>query len=414
MSCPAGRLSLNPPTRTSMTTRNRVASWSLGLALAAFAAMPAGAQELTLDKLAVHGYGGWSFGRTTDNLNTNFFLFAHQRGDYFHNEFALNVTAQLSEQLSIVAQPFWHSGHHANQTASGMDYVFGEWKFSDAVRLRVGNVKQPFGIYTEVFDVGTLRPFAALSQSIYGPSGMIGKSYSGVGVTGALFANRSLGIEYDIYGGGLETLEEDTPLQMMAQVMDTVGRPALNAASTRTWRDVLGGRVILRTPLDGFSVGASGYSGTRPITRGTIAKDWRRTVVGAHADYTGDAWWLRGEMANERDEDNFTAKGMYVEGAYRLSTRFQLAATYGTFDTEMENLPAANVAKGKSLLEHAETGFGVNYWFSTNFVVKSSYHIVTGNRFAHPDPATRFRNLAYNGNLMNETNAVLVSAHLSF
>ena len=397
-----------------MATRSRVVSLSIGLALAAFAATPAAAQELTIDKLAVHGYGGWSFGRTTDNLNTNFFLFAHQRGDYFHNEFALNVTAQLSDQLSIVAQPFWHSGHHANQTASGMDYVFGEWKFSDVARLRLGNVKQPFGIYTEVFDVGTLRPFAALSQSVYGPSGMIGKSYSGVGLTGALFAGGPLGIEYDVYGGGLETLEEDTPLQMLAQIADTLGRAALNPATTRTWRDVIGGRLILRTPLDGFSVGASGYTGTRPVTRLGRAKDWRRTVVGAHADYTSDAWWLRGEWARERDEANFTADGSYVEGAYRLTTRLQLAATWGTFDTEVENVPAANLAKGKSLLDHKETGFGVNYWFSPNFVVKTSYHLVTGNRFSHPDPTTRFRNLAYNGQLLNETNAVLVSAHLSF
>lgn len=397
-----------------MNTRSRVVSLSLGLALATFAAAPAAAQELTIDKLAVHGYGGWSFGRTTDNLNTNFFLFAHQRGDYFHNEFALNVTAQLSDQLSIVAQPFWHSGHHANQTASGMDYVFGEWKFSDMARLRLGNVKQPFGIYTEVFDVGTLRPFAALSQSVYGPSGMIGKSYSGVGLTGALFADGPLGIEYDVYAGGLETLEEDTPLQMLTQITDTVGRAALNAATTRTWRDVIGGRLILRTPLDGFSVGTSGYTGTRPVTRLGQARDWRRTVVGAHADYTSDAWSLRGEWARERDEANFTADGSYLEGAYRLTTRLQLAATWGTFDTEVENVPAANLAKGKSLLDHEETGFGVNYWFSPNFVVKTSYHLVTGNRFSHPDPTTRFRNLAYNGQLVNETNAVLVSVHLSF
>ena len=397
-----------------MTTRGRVVFWSLGLALAAFASAPAGAQELTIDKLAVHGYGGWSFGRTMDNLNTNFYLFAHQRGDYFHNEFALNVTAQLSDQLSIVAQPFWHSGHHANQTTSGMDYVFGEWKFSDMARLRLGNVKQPFGIYTEVFDVGTLRPFASLSQSLYGPSGMIGKSYSGVGLTGALFANSPLGIEYDVYGGGLETLEEDTPLQMIAQIADTTGRAALNASTSRTFRDVIGGRVILHTPLDGFSVGASGYTGTRPVTRLGVARDWRRTVMGAHADFTSDAWWLRGEWARERDEANFTADGSYLEGAYRLTGSIQLAATWGTYDTKVENVPAANIAKGQSLLEHEDTGFGINYWLSTNFVVKSSYHVVRGNRFSHPDPTTRFRNLAYNGRLNDETSVVLVSAHLSF
>lgn len=153
-----------------------------------------------------------------------------------------------------------------------MDYVFGEWKFSDAARFRVGNVKQPFGLYTEVFDVGTLRPFASLSQSIYGPGGMIGKSYSGMGLTGVLLSERALSVEYDIYGGGLETLEEDTPIQVLQQGADTVGR-ALLMSPTRTWRDVVGGRFVIRTPIDGFSFGGSAYSGTRPLVRTGTNKD---------------------------------------------------------------------------------------------------------------------------------------------
>lgn len=389
----------------------------IGLACLAAATLVAGraasAQQISIDKIQVHGYGGWSFGRTTDNLNTNFYLFAHARGDYFHNEFALNVAAPLSDNLTIVAQPFWHSGHHANQTSSGMDYVFGEYKFADAARLRVGNVKQPFGIYTEIFDVGTLRPFATAPQSIYGPGGMIGKSYSGMGLTGSLFAERSWGFDYDVYGGGLETLEEDTPLQVLTQGTDTIGK-VLNFATSRTFRDVLGGRVILRTPLDGLTLGASSYTGTRPLTRAGVAKDWRRTVSGVHAELVNDAWILRSELAKERDESNFTATGSYGEAAYRLTDHWQLAATYGKFNTTLESASAANIARAPSLLEHEEVAGGLNYWFSPNLVVKTSYSAVSGNRFSHPDPTTRLRSISQNGALMNQTNAVLVSGHLSF
>jgi hypothetical protein len=385
------------------------------LTLTAGAERVASAQELSLDKIQVHGYGGWSFGRTTDNLNTNFYLFAHARGDYFHNEFALNVTAPLNDRLTIVAQPFWHSGHHANQTSSGIDYVFGEWKFADQVRLRVGNVKQPFGIYTEIFDVGTLRPFATAPQSIYGPGGMIGKSYSGMGLTGALFAERAWGIDYDVYGGGLETLEEDTPLQVLVQGTDTVGTTkALNFAGSRTFRDVIGGRVVFRTPFDGLSFGASSYTGTRPLTKLGQAKDWRRTTSGVHAELVTDAWSLRSELAKEKDEANFTANGGYGEAAYRLTQHWQVAATYGTYNTTLENVSAANIALAPTLLDHKETAGGLNYWFSPNFVVKTSYSHVDGNRFSHPDPTTRLRALATGSKLMTTTDAVLVSGHLSF
>ena len=398
-----------------MTTRRWVGLLCAAMTATAFAGRVAGAQEVSLEKIQIHGYGGWSFGRTTDNRNTNFFLFAHSRGDYFHNEFALNVTAPLNENLTIVAQPFWHSGHHANQTSSGLDYVFGEWKFADQIKLRVGNVKQPFGIYTEIFDVGTLRPFATAPQSIYGPGGMIGKSYSGMGLTGALFAERSWGIDYDVYGGGLETLEEDTPLQVLVQGTDTLGTgKALNLNGSRTFRDVIGGRLVFRTPLEGFSFGGSSYSGTRPLTRRGQAKDWRRTTSGVHAEYMSDAWLLRSEIARESDETNFKATGAYGEAAYRLTYHWQVAGTYGTYYTTLENVSATNIALAPSLLDHKETAAGLNYWFSPNFVLKTSYSHVDGNRFSHPDPTTRLRALSTGGKLMTTTDALLVSGHLSF
>jgi len=35
-----------------------------------------------------------------------------------------------------------------------------------------------------------------------------------------------------------------------------------------------------------------------------------------------------------------------------------------------------------SLSEHEEWAVGLNYWFIYNFVLKASYHYITGNRFA--------------------------------
>lgn len=399
-----------------MTARRRATLALAILAGTAAAATPVRAQD-ALSKIEVHGYGGWSFGRTTDNVSTNFFLFAHARGDYFHNEFALNLTAPLTDRVTIIAQPFWHSGHHANQTASGMDYVFGEYKWSDAVRLRVGNVKQPFGIYTEIFDVGTLRPFASLSQAVYGPSGMIGKSYSGIGLTGSLMPERAMSVDYDVYAGGLETLEDDTPLQVLAA--GTVS----NVSPTRTFRDVVGGRLIFRTPIDGLSFGTSAFTGTRPLTKAGKLGEWRRSVVGAHMEMTNDSWWLRAEYANEAEQGAYRSQGGYGEAAYFLTDRWQLAGTYGRHYVNPVNtyISVANQALGASLLDHVDTGAGLNYWLTRNFVVKTSYHHVTGNRFSHPDAnpvsatvPSRLQTITLGNALMKTTDAVLVSGHVSF
>ena len=370
---------------------------------------PASAQ-VALENIAVHGYGGWSFGRTTANDNANWFLFGHQRGDYSHVEYALNVAIPVTDRLTIDAQPFWHAGHHANQTSSGIDYVFAEWKFSDFLRLRAGSVKQPFGIYTEVFDVGTVRPFAALPQGVYGAGGMIGKAYSGLGFTGSTFTGGGWGFGYDIYGGGLETFEMDVPLQVAREGADT--SRALNLAQSRALRDVIGGRFILYTPIDGLSLGVSGYTGTRPLTI-----EQRRNTVGAQAEFLNDRWSVRGEWVQSTDSKLQEASGAYGELALRLTAGWQVAGLYSTQRTSLfsANQAAldANIARAPKLLDHDEMGAGINYWFTPNFVLKTSVHWVEGNRYAFPDPV-RLRSIVANGRLTDKTTTVLVGSQLSF
>jgi hypothetical protein len=370
---------------------------------------PAGAQ-VALENVAVHGYGGWSFGRTTLNDNANWYLFGHQRGDYSHVEYALNIAIPVTDRLTIDAQPFWHAGHHANQTSSGIDYVFAEWKFSDFARLRAGAVKHPFGIYTEVFDVGTVRPFAALPQGVYGAGGMIGKAYSGIGLTGTRFSQGGWGFGYDLYGGGLETFEMDVPLQVAREGADT--SRALNLAQARALRDVVGGRFVLFTAVDGLSFGFSGYTGTRPLT-----VEQRRNTIGAQAEFLNDVWSVRGEVVETTDPKLQESNGAYGEVAVRVTSGWQLAGLYSTQRTSLfsANQAAldANVSRAPRLLEHEEVGAGINYWFTPNFVLKTSVHWVEGNRYAYPDPV-RLRSIVANGRLADRTTVVLVGSQLSF
>jgi hypothetical protein len=381
---------------------------ALGLAVGVLA-RPAVAQDIT-DRVEVHGYGGWGYGRTTSNESPNFYNFAHKRGDYSHSEFALNLAVPISDRLQVTAQPFWHAGHHANQTESGIDYAFGEWKFSDLARFRAGLVKHPFGIYTEVFDVGTLRPFATLPQSVYGPTGMVGKAYSGVGLTGTRFVRTGWGVTYDAYVGGLEVAERDAALQVAAEGADTTAA-ALNLSTTKTFRDVVGGRLVLQTPIDGLSVGASGYTGTRPVG----VRELRRNVTGVHAEFLHDDWSVRGELAHEREDDQMRRHidGAYVEAAYQLTEQWQLATLYSTLDSKLAGADPANVARAPSLLKHEEWGFGLNFWFTPNFVLKGSYHVVDGNRFAAPEQ-NALRALVARDGIVTQTGVVLFGANLSF
>jgi len=101
-----------------------------------------------------------------------------------------------------------------------------------------------------------------------------------------------------------------------------------------------------------------------------------------------------------REQGAYRTQGGYGEAAYFLTEHWQLAGTYGRHyvDPTVTYISAANQALGASLLDHVETGAGLNYWLTRNFVVKTSYHHVTGNRLSHPDanPVERLRSRALN------------------
>ena len=121
---------------------------SLALALAA-SPLVAQSASSTID---IHGFGGWAYGKTDGHK----YSLGTEGGEYDNAEFALNVSAKPIEKLSIVAQVRLESGN--DQEQAELDYAFAEWAFNDALRVRAGRVKHPFGIYGEVFDVDRLEP----------------------------------------------------------------------------------------------------------------------------------------------------------------------------------------------------------------------------------------------------------------
>jgi len=121
-----------------------------------------GLRAQNLEKISLHGFGAWGYG----NTNGNHYLIGDEDGDYDHAQFYLNINANPFEKLSIIAQIGAHQGHLGVDFE--FDYAFAEWVFSDALKFRIGKVKHPFGIYGELLNVGTIRPFFALPQGIYG------------------------------------------------------------------------------------------------------------------------------------------------------------------------------------------------------------------------------------------------------
>jgi hypothetical protein len=318
--------------------------------------------------VTIHGFGSWAFGKTGANV----FLAGTPEGDFRHVSMALDFGAKVDEKLSIHTQIEVKENEDGSHPA--LSYAFAEYAVSDALTILVGQVKHPFGIYTEVSSVGTLRPFLDLPQGFYGPSGFAGESYKGLGISGTA-AVRDWTLDYDVYGGGTDQTRFVVPERYFR------GGDLQNVAQEnelQSTRNVAGGRLVVSAPVTGLRFGASAYTGTlnEPASN-------RRTVFAGQIGYRSNAWTLESEVAREVQQNDERATGGYVLAAYRLTPEWQIAVQA---DRLRSTLAGVDPSSAPSLQTHEEGAFAVSYWVSRSLVVKAEYHHVNGNRFALPHP----------------------------
>ncbi len=372
------------------------------LTFAALAASPAFAQTANR-VIDIHGFGGWAYGKTDGHK----YSLGRESGEYDNGEFALNVSAKPFEQLSVVAQMRLESG--ADKKAAELDYAFAEWTFNDAARVRVGRVKHPFGIYGEVFDVGTVRPFYSLPASLYGANGFTARAYNGAGITGTVPVG-SWSLQYDVYGGQIQG-DFETP-----GLLSTSSKFFAEPNITFGYRveDSWGGRLNVTTPLDGLTFGVSSYSGQSFTDLSTVDAA-KRDVYAGHVEYAVDRFAIRGELGHLKNGDDFNVNAGYIETSYRLFDNWQVAARWDQLDVTIPGVNLDRLPKiFPQLLGHREAALGLSYWFSPNMVVRGSYHMVDGNRFAFPDTSAEVTTALTTGLLEQKTNMIVIGAQFSF
>lgn len=328
---------------------------------------PASGMPLADGKLFIHGYGHLSTGRTWENVylggNDEFGL--HDVGS------TLLVRALPTERLTLNTQFSFEKAPGADLELE-VDYAFADWAFSDKLHLRVGRNQLPLALYSEVYDVGTLRPFNALPQGTYGPTAIGVENYDGLGLTGRINLPGEWMVEYDAYGGFLELKEP------LSQDCDDSAR-GLCVAEAQT----LGGRLALWTPLEGLRFTTSGFVARSPA-EATPGEHEVLGVVGVGAEYLGESLWVRAEFFNLFSEEAKARTG-YVELAYFLTPHWQVA---GRVEGSRTWAPGAVPDSLLTYLRHREAAVGLNYWFNPHLVIKASFHNVIGNRFAQPDPTS--------------------------
>ncbi len=377
-------------TRSSARARTLTLGLVLALALSIAFATSGNAQE-AIQSVVLHGFAATTYGRT----DANNYLHGVKGGEYQNANFALNISATVNEFLRITVQTWMIEDQRGLDQE--LDFAFAEWRLGNEARVRVGKVKQPFGISAEVFDVGTLRPFSDLPQAVYGPVGLVSESYNGAGFTGSHALSAGWHLDYDAYGGAMIVNEYQVPEAFLR------GDPTYAEAEHEyETKDMVGGRAVFEAPWPGLRFGASAYTGSEIGSR-------RSLVYGAQIEQLSERWSIRSEAVHKQARDR-RVSGAYAELAYRFGEHWQAAVLVD--DLKM-TLVGVGASSAPSLLNHREAAVGLNYWFDPSLVLKLAGHRVDGNRLAGPAPEDLDATVA-SGNLRTRTNLLTLAAQFSF
>ena len=324
-------------------------------------------EEQPIRPFKIGGFANWAYGKTN---NINEYDLATPKGRYDNIDMGLILTLGLLPTVNATAQVSFQSAD--DHTETDIDFAFIDWRLNDKFTLRGGQVKNPFGLYSEYLGIGTIYPFNDVPQSIYGGSTIGKEFYRGVGASGTAFTTRKWEGSYDLFFGGLLN-DELNPSELITEAVLNGQSTVTIDSSSEPIRQTFGGRFTITRPDNGIRFGINGNSGLSP-------DKGRQTAVGAFASYDTAKYLLRAEFGNAFEIGFVHYTGAYVEAGYKINRHWQPVFRY---DWAREGL-VTSVVIPDTFRSHEEIGGGLNYWVNPKSVLKFSYHHVDGNLLSVP------------------------------
>jgi hypothetical protein len=197
-----------------------------------------------MDDVAIHGFVSQGYLQSSDY---NFYSAETEDGSYEFNEFGINFSSTVTDDLRIGMQLLSRDLGEIGNNKVDIDWAFADYAFRNWLGLRVGRVKKPDGLFNQYRDIDATRTCIFLPPGNYREDARDASlAVNGAGIYGTLPGGLEYQATYGVFAvpkdGGvarrLETL-------MGSEVTDTKVEPSYNA-----WLN-------WRTPVSGLSVGMS-------------------------------------------------------------------------------------------------------------------------------------------------------------
>lgn len=310
-------------------------------------------------------------------------------------EMGFNASTTVGSHLRLGAQLFGQRLGKYGDDKIVLDWAVADYNFRPEFGVRVGRLKYPRSLHSDVLDLDVVRPFIFLPQSIYDSRLRdFQASFDGAMVYGSVTAGKST-IDYKFYYG-------DVPIKTDSGVADYFNTSSLYAnppgLKQINMDSVRGTALGWNTPISGLRFGGTYSQVTNLFVAGpfrqvpTLTSSINLTKVeyyGGSVEYTTGPWTFTSEYFVNKLSSTLTLpsfiappsksvggyKAWYVSVARRLGRKFEA----GTYYTETWNsYPSATALPSSN--QRRDWTLALRYDYSDHLLFKIEAHSISGTR----------------------------------
>jgi hypothetical protein len=275
-------------------------------------------------------------------------------GSFDFREMSLNASTTFGTHFRVAGQVFAQTLGKYGDDKPIFDWGLLDYNFRPEIGVRVGRIKYPRSLYSDVLDVDVVRPFIFLPQSIYDSRLRdFQASFDGAMIYGSLTAGQS-SFDYKVFYG-------DIPMKTDSGVADFFNTSSLFAnppgAQHLGMDSVRGASLLWNTPVAGLRAGVT-YSYLTDLTAEGpfIAVPAMTSSVtlekieyeGVSVEYTRNEWTFAAEFLLSKgasllklpaiiappSRSNYGTKSYYASVSRRIASKFEVGTYYTeTWDT---------------------------------------------------------------------------------